>query len=122
VVSTQGEIVENQSLAIKELWVNGVDIIKTGAIHRNIGCYTMSLPEHKKQYFEQMGMIYESTTHTHMFENGVWHIELALPLLSNLTGLHNYTEPWEQVDVQSLVNLLSEKLAVCQDLEKKNHV
>ena len=121
-VSTQGEIVENQSLAIKELWVNGVDIIKTGAIHRNIGCYTMSLPEHKKQYFEQMGMIYESTTHTHMFENGVWHIELALPLLSNLTGLHNYTEPWEQVDVQSLVNLLSEKLAVCQDLEKKNHV
>lgn len=121
VLSSQGNIVENQSVAIQELWVNGVDIIKTGAIHRNIGCYTMNLPANKKQYFIEQGINVEPTTHTHMFENGTWHIELALPLLSTLTGLHNYTEIWEQVDVQSLVSSIYNKLEVCQALEQQKH-
>lgn len=119
-VSPQGDIVANQSVAIKELWINDVDIVKTGSIHQGIGAYTMRLPAHKQQYFAEHGISTEPTTHTHMFENGVWRIELPLPLLSTLTGLYNYVEPWERVDVAKEVNLLAQTLLRCQQLEKSN--
>lgn len=116
-VTTQGEIVENQSVNLLALWINGVDIVKTQAIHQGIGQFTMCLPEHKKLYFQQHGISTQPNTHTHMYENGIWHIELALPLLSTLTGLQNQVEPWEQVDVKSLVSLLAEKLDCCYRLQ-----
>jgi len=122
IVDATGTIISNQSLTIKELWVNGVDIIKTKTIHQGIGCYTMSLTLDKKQYFIQHGIDLSPSTNTQMFENGVWHIELALPLLSTLTGKFNYSEPCEQVDVLNIVEKLHAQLLVCQTLENQSRL
>ena len=119
IVDDQGNIIANQSILIKEIWINGVDIIKTGAIHQNIGHYTMTLPVHKYQYFVDNGISTSPTTNTHMFENGVWHLELDLPLLSTLTAKHNFVEPWEQFDVSTLVGSIATQLELCKTLEKE---
>jgi hypothetical protein len=77
---------------------------------------------HKKQYFLQHGINTEPTTNTQMFENGIWHIELDIPLLSALTGKFNYSEPCEQVDVLDIVEKLHAQLLVCQQLENKSNL
>lgn len=118
VVDSQNSILENQSVELKELWINGVDIIKTGAIHQDIGSYTMNLDAKKREYFAEQGINLNPTTSTHMFENGVWHIELDLPLLSTLTAKHNFVEPCENVDFDSIVDEIFELLQRCERLEK----
>lgn len=117
-IDKNGEIISNQLLSIKEFWVNGVDIVKTGAIHQDIGCYTMNLDTHKYEYFVKQGINTCPTTNTHMFENGVWHVEIELPLLSTLSNKNSDSEPWEQVDVESIVKKLYSQLIVCEDLEQ----
>lgn len=119
VVDLQGNILSNQSVLLKELWINGVDLIKSGLIHKNVGQYTVHLSTHKKQYFVDHNINVHATTNTHMFENGVWHIELALPLLSTLTTKHNFVEYWENVDLLSIVDKLYQQLKICQELENK---
>jgi hypothetical protein len=119
-VDLQGNIVSNQSVSINELWINGVDIIKTRAIHQNIGNYTMTLSPQKYQHFVNHGINVDPTTSTHMFENGQWYVELELPLLSTLTAKHNFTEAWEKVNLTSIVDSLYQQLKICQDLEKNN--
>lgn len=116
-VDSQGNILSNQSVLLVELWINGVDIIKSGLIHQNIGQYTMNLSAQKQQYFVDHNIDIRSTTNTHMFENGRWQIELALPLLTTLTSKHNFVEPWEKVDLTSIVDDLYQQLKVCQNLE-----
>lgn len=119
IVDSQGNILSNQSVLLMELWINGVDIIKSELIHQNVGQYTMNLSAHKKQYFIDHNINIHDTTNTHMFENGTWHIELALPLLSTLTTKHNFVEYWENVDLLSIVDKLYQQLKICQELENK---
>lgn len=119
VIDLQGNILSNQSVLLKELYINGVDLIKSELIHRNVGQYTMHLSAFKKQYFADHNIDIRPTTNTHMFENGLWHIELALPLLSTLTAKHNFAEPWENVDLTSIVDQLYQQLKICQSLENK---
>lgn len=121
-VDIDGKIISNQSVILHELWINDVDIVKSNAIHQGIGNYTMSLSPHKHRYFLDHGVSVEPTTNTHMFENGSWNIELAMPLLSTLTAKHNLLEPWEQVDVETIVNQLFDQLTVCQELENQQRV
>ena len=121
-VDMNGKIISNQSVILQELWINDVDIVKSKAIHQGIGNYTMSLSPYKHRYFLDHRIRVEPTTNTHMFENGSWNIELAIPLLSTLTAKHNLLEPWEQVDVETIVNQLFDQLTVCQELENQQRV
>lgn len=118
-VDSNGSIVENQCVHIESIVVNGVDVVKTNAIH-NIGSYTMNLDLEKYNYFLKNNIQVSPTTSTHMFENGVWQIDLKLPLLSFLTGLQSYTEPWEQVYVNKIVEALYQQYLVCKDAENQN--
>lgn len=118
-VDSDGKILSNQSVILQELWINDVDIVKSRAIHQNIGNYTMSLPPHKHRYFLDHGFSIDPTTNTHMFENGSWIIELEMPLLSTLTAKHNFLEPWEKVDTETIVNQLFDQLTICQELENQ---
>lgn len=122
VVDSNGVIVENQFVEIAELWLNGVDVVANGMIHQNIGQYTMQLDQHKQQYFEEHNISTVPTTNTRMFENGVWNIELDLPILSSLTAKHNFVESWEEVDSAELVDQMFELFTACQALEMKYHV
>lgn len=121
-VDLDGKIISNQSLILQELWINDVDIVKSKVIHQGIGNYTMSLPPHKHRYFLDHGFTVTPTTNTHMFENGSWNIELEIPLLSTLTSKHNFVEPWERVDVETIVSQLFDQLKICQELENQQCV
>lgn len=121
VVDSNGVIVENQFVEIAELWLNGVDIVANGMIHQNIGQYTMQLDQHKQQYFAEHNISTVPTTSTRMFENGVWNIELDLPILSALTAKHNFVESWEDVNGAELVDQVFELFNACRALEKKQY-
>jgi hypothetical protein len=121
VVDSNGCIIENQSLEIVEMWFNGVDIVGTGLIHQDIGGYTMQLDHAKQQYFAEHGISTEPTTNNHMYENGTWKFELALPILSSLTAKHNFVEPWEDVDSAALVDQMFDLFTTCQRLEQQQH-
>lgn len=118
-VDDLGNILSNQSVRLDQCWINGVDIIRTGAIHQNLGCYTMNLSQYKRQHLLSLGRDCLPTTHTHMFENGTWHLELALPLLSTLTDLHDLAESWEKASTKGILDDMEHSLTICRDLESK---
>jgi hypothetical protein len=120
VVNDQGQIVENQSLSIVSVVANGVDLVKTNIIHKGIGRYSMNLNKEKHKYFVEHNINVEPTTGLDMFENGVWHIDLELPVLSFISGVHDVVEPWERVQVEQLVNTLYQQYLHCKDLESNN--
>lgn len=115
----RGQLVDTQSLLLKEILINGVDIIKTGAIHRGLGYYRMQLDDDKKTFFETLGLPTGDTTRTHMFENGVWRLTIALPLLTTLSRLNSVIEPCENIDLNQLLQDLFQRTDVCTGLEQK---
>jgi len=80
-VNEQGEILENRSLAIQALRINGANVMDNGYIFR--ATYDMHMDEDKKQYFEQLGRPITNNSH-HFFEDGVWSIDFAVPILTGL--------------------------------------
>ena len=120
VLNEQGQIVENQSLSIVSVVANGVDLVKTNIIHKGFGSYSMNLSKEKHKYFVEHNINVGPTTGLDMFENGVWQIELGLPILSVITGLHDVIEPWERIQVEQLVNTLYQQYLHCKDLESHN--
>jgi len=120
VVDHQEQIVENQGVTIVSVVANGVDLVKTNIIHKGFGSYSTQLSAEKRKYFVDHNINIESTTSLDMFENGVWHIEIGLPVLSFISGLHNVVEPWERVQVEQLVNTLYQQYLICKDLESHN--
>ena len=121
VVDNQGNIIENQMLTIKEIWVNGVDIINTGIIHQDIGGYSMELPQHKLEHFKSLGINLDVTTSLDMYENGIWNLRFKLPILSFLTNKQARLEPWEQVSINELVDDIYQRILVCKELEKSRN-
>ena len=122
VVDEHGNIIENQSVSIVSIVANGVDLVQTNIIHRGFGQYTMKLDDDKRQYFINNNISVGPNTSLHMFENGVWCINLKLPILSFITGQHDIVEPWERVQVEELVKTLYDQYLVCKELEHKNDI
>jgi hypothetical protein len=120
VLDAQGQIAENQSVTIVSVVANGVDLVKTNIIHKGLGSYSMQLSAEKHKYFVDHNINVESTTSLDMFENGVWHIDLSLPILSFISGLQDVVEPWERIHVGELVNTLYQQYQICKDLESHN--
>ena len=110
-------IIKTQSLLLQEIRINDVDIIKTRAIHQGLGYYRMFLDAAKYEYFKQQGLPIGDTTRTHMFENGIWHLEIELPLLSTLVKKNPVIEPWEDIDLDLLINEFLERIDICEKLE-----
>jgi len=122
VVDQSGHIIENQCLSIVSVVVNGVDLVKTNIIHSGIGYYTMHLNSDKYQYFLSHNINVNPTTSLDMAENGIWRIELGLPILSFITGLHNVSESWGHAQVDQLLNTLYQQYQICKDLEQGNDI
>ena len=112
-------LIRTQSLLLQEIWVNGVDIIRTGAIHLGLGYYRMRLDDAKRTLFESRGLPTEDTTRVHMFENGIWHLAIELPMLTTLSRLNPVIEPWETIDLGQLLDEFMHRVDVCTQLEQK---
>jgi hypothetical protein len=86
-----GQIIENQSLEITGLTINQVDIISSQSIYK-LGNYTQNLSEEKKAYFLEHKIDIGPSHSLHMFENGVWNINLGFPILPELCKIMSVTE------------------------------
>ena len=116
VVNNQGQILENQSVTIAQLTVNGVDLVKTRLIYSNIGAYTMNLSQQKQQYFLENNINIEPSHNLSMFENGTWTIKLGLPVLSFLSQKQQQVEIAEQQDIEPILEQIYQKVLHCKTL------
>ena len=98
---SQGNILENQSVTLTSILVNGVDIIKTGIIY-NLGHYYQNLSEDKKEYFLANNIDIGPTHSLSMHENGHWLLEFKLPAMTNLikfVSRYEEHEKWPNADL-----------------------
>jgi len=103
VVDSQGNILENQSLSIKELLINGIDIIDNETMPL-LGSYTMDLDPDKLAYYQQHGLSVEPTHSLDMYENGTWRLTLPIPITTSIAKLKNKDDPHEKWPDLNLLN------------------
>lgn len=85
-VDLSGQIVDNQSVEIKQLIVNDIDIVKNSSIF-NFGHYQPKLSEQKAQYFQQHGYNLGPSHCLTMTENGEWCLNFDLPVVRSIAKL-----------------------------------
>jgi hypothetical protein len=112
-----GEILENQSLTIKQLIVNGIDLIQNQTLYR-LGDYTMYLPPEKRAYYIEHGYSVEPTHSLTMFENGKWRITMPLPITTNIVKLKAVQELHEKWPDPELLNAIVDTVNNIRRLEK----
>ena len=115
-----GIIIENQSIEIKKIIVNNVDLIKTKLIYKNIGCYTMLLTPYKEQELKKYNQSTEPSTNLTMYENGIWKINLKQPLYTFLSSLWYTHEDAEIVDIPKIKQEIHDRLNNCLEIVAKN--
>jgi len=82
-VDGQGNIVENQFLAIKQLAVNGIDLTSNTSIY-NFGKYYMTLSSEKQKYFLEHNHDIHPNHSLNMFENGEWRLDFGIPVTRSI--------------------------------------
>jgi hypothetical protein len=98
-INDQGQIIANQKMGISKFKLNGVDIIKNGLIYR--AEYSMELDPDKQRYFKEHSI---STKHHdyHFYENGVWSLQIEIPVLTYIINITKQVETFEKIPYQVL--------------------
>lgn len=118
VTNDTGSIVENQSLTVKQVIVNGIDIIANETIYR-FGNYTMDLPPEKRAYYIEHGYSVEPTHSLDMFENGHWRMHFPIPITTNIVKLKATQELHEKWPDPDLLNAIVDTVNNIRRLEQK---
>lgn len=82
-VDLSGHTVENQSVEIKQLIVNDIDIVKNSSIF-NFGHYQLKLSDQKAEYFQHNGHNLGPSHCLTMTENGEWCLDFDLPVVRSI--------------------------------------
>ena len=106
-IDDQGQIVANQKMGISKFKLNGVDIIKNGLIYR--AEYSMKLDPDKQRYFKEHNI---STKHHdyHFYENGVWSLQIEIPVLTYIINITKQVETFEKIPYNNIIKNIIEKL------------
>jgi hypothetical protein len=99
----QGTIIENQSLTIKNILINDINLIQTNIIYA-IGCYTLNLTDNKKAHFLKNGIDIGPSHSLGMYENGHWDIILKTPLVPYFTKIRTAKIQYNNWPNHSLMN------------------
>ena len=118
ITDATGQMVENQSLEIKQLLINDVDIIANN-LYTRLGHYYMLLDNQKKEYYQTHGYNTEPSHSLHMFENGYWQLDFDMPILQNLVQLNTQQQAHEKwpdpellLEIYSTINTIKELEAI----------
>ena len=98
-------IVENQSLTIEQIVVNGIDLIQNQTLYR-LGDYTMDLSPEKRAYYIKHGYSITPTHSLTMFENGKWSINIPIPITTSIVKLKAVQachEKWPDPDLLNAI-------------------
>lgn len=114
VTGANGNIIENQSLEIKKILVNGVDIVADN-LYTRLGSYNMFLDDQKRKYYQAHGYSIGPSHSLHMFENGYWQLDFDMPILQNLVKLNTHQQVHEKwpdpellLEIYSAINTIKE--------------
>jgi hypothetical protein len=118
VVDDHGNILENQSLSIKSLIVNRVDIVNNDIIQQ-LGNYTMALDPEKLKYYQENNLSTEPTDSLDMYENGCWRMTFPIPIVTNLSKIKNQIDPRVQWPDPILIGEIVNTIHTIRALEKK---
>lgn len=109
VVGQDGNILQNQSLHISKLILNGVDIIKNKFVYK--GLFKMVLSAQKTEFFKNNN-ISTQTRDYNFYENGTWTLLLELPILTGLIKAVSTTEAYEKIDYHSTMADIINKINI----------
>ena len=113
-VDSTGQIVENQSVTISNLTVNGIDIVKTQLIYR-LGMFYQKLSTAKQKYYTDNGFDTGPSHTLFLCENGIWKLNFKLPVVQHLVKLKARQAPGTQWPNPEL---LSEIHTLIQDIRR----
>lgn len=113
-VDSNGQIIENQSVTISELTVNGINIVKTQIISR-LGMFYQKLSTAKQQYFIDHGFDTGPSHTLHLSENGIWKLKFQIPVMSQFVKIKSSQAPSEQWPNPGL---LSDIYTLIQDIRR----
>lgn len=119
VVDDNGNILENQLIEIKEISVNGIELVRSGLIYRGIGCYNMTLTPYKKEQLELHNQSTAASCNLVMTENGTWKISLEHPTHTFLTRCWTEPEQEARIGLHSVFDEIYDCVERCLELEKK---
>lgn len=94
-VFKEGKIVEDQSVTIKKIVLNGIDITRLN-LHTKLGAYHRHFDEQKLKYYQDHSLDTGPLPSLDMYENGFWQIDLKLPVLTHLLSLVSFQAPHER--------------------------
>jgi hypothetical protein len=106
-VDNYGNIIQNQSLHLCKLLLNGVDVIKNKFVYK--GIFKMLLSEQKTRFFEDNNIATEVTDYN-FYENGTWTLLLQLPILTGIVKTVATTEMYEKIDYSDSMSDIIDKI------------
>jgi hypothetical protein len=110
VVGPNGEILEDQSVTIKSMTVNGVDIVSSGIIY-NLGHFHPKLSAEKQQFYKTNG-IDAGPSHTlNLHDNGHWELKFKFPVITNFVKLKAFQETHEKWPDNELLNAIYDTIS-----------
>lgn len=121
VIDQSGAVIETQHLEIKNLFVNGIDIVDEQHIPQKFGSYQLSLNPDQIKYYIKNGYSVGPSLSTKMHENGVWQLQFKLPILSFLTqNLNNNCNRPTYFNCQQVLEEIYQRVLICEQLETCN--
>lgn len=108
-VTVNGKIIEDQSITIKRLLLNDVDIVKSNTIYA-LGKYVPSFSQDKINYFKENNIEYGPSDTLTMMENGIRTLQLQVPLLPQLIQLQTYHKKLSSWPNDRLINNILDEI------------
>lgn len=108
-VDNHGNIIANQNLSISKFKLNDVDIIKNGIIYQ--AEFVMNLDADKINYFKKNNISTENHDY-HFYENGIWTLQIGLPVLTYIINNTKQTETFEKIPYDDTMIAIIQKLEI----------
>lgn len=108
-INNQGEIIANQMIGISKFKLNGVDIIRNGLIYR--AEYVMKLDSSKEQHFKKHNISIRNHDY-HFYENGVWSLQIEIPVLTYIINIIKQVETFEKIPYDNIIKDIIKKLEI----------
>lgn len=104
-----GNIVSNQMIQIEKLFLNEIDIIKNNLIYQ--GKFKMTLDTNKIKYFKENNISIENHDY-HFYENGIWTLQIGLPVLTYIINNTKQSETFEKIPYDDIMMAIVNKLEI----------
>lgn len=108
-IDKNGNIIDNQMVKITKLLLNEIDIMKNNLIYQ--GKFIMNLSNTQLKYFTKNNLPIENHDY-HFYENGVWTLQIGLPVLTYIINTRKKIETFEKISYTDIMTKIVQKLEI----------